>query len=311
MVGIHKMESNKLDLNLLRALLTVLETQSVTRMGERMGWSQPAASRVMSRLRAQVGDPILVRTSKGYLATPRALALRDSASAALRAAEAVFSSGSFEPASSSRRFTIASTDYGCASVLAPLARPFATLAPQAVLRVLPWGEGTLGALEDGALDLALYADESPLPADFHTRDLFRDSYAILCREGHPVLARLKPGSSSLAPLADHVHAVMLYPDGRRFTIDDAMHRLGLMPKNASIELPYFAAAPYVVAQSELLMLLPTRLAEQAVKMNGLVMRPLPAKILSFGYRLIWHERVHRDAEVQWLREQIVAASSGE
>lgn len=303
------MDSSKLDLNLLRALLTVLETQSVTRMGERMGWSQPAASRVMSRLRAQVGDPILVRTSKGYLATPRALALREAASAALRAAEAVFRSGSVDPAGSNRRFAIASTDYGCATVLATLTRPFSVQAPRAVLRVLPWGEGTFGALEDGTLDLALYADESPLPADFHARDLFRDTYALLCRKGHPVLARLKSRSSSSAPLADHVHAVMLYPEGRRFAIDDAMHRLGLVPKHAAIELPYFAAAPYIVAQSDVLMLLPTRLAELAVQMSGLVMRPLSAKTLSFGYRLIWHERVHRDAEVQWLRGQIVGASS--
>ena len=55
------------DLNLMRFLDALIRTQSVTRSGEHLGLSQPAASRTMSKLRATLNDPLLVRTSQGYV----------------------------------------------------------------------------------------------------------------------------------------------------------------------------------------------------------------------------------------------------
>jgi DNA-binding transcriptional LysR family regulator len=100
------------DLNLLKALNALIATESITQMGEHLGITQPAASRVMTRLRRAFADPLLVRTSKGYVLTPRAKALGQTTREALAIADQVFSATDFDPQISRRQFRVASTDYG-------------------------------------------------------------------------------------------------------------------------------------------------------------------------------------------------------
>ena len=74
----------------------------------------------------------------------------------------------------------------------PAIRP---AAPLAGLRVNPWSEETILALERGELDWALYADDT-IPPDFHYRTLFQDSYSLVCRAGHPLRRHRRLGQPS-------------------------------------------------------------------------------------------------------------------
>ena len=58
-----------IDLNLLRLLQALVDTGSVTRAGEAIGLSQPAASRAIARLRMCLRDPLIVRTGRGWVLT--------------------------------------------------------------------------------------------------------------------------------------------------------------------------------------------------------------------------------------------------
>lgn len=78
------------DLNLLRMLHSLLHTRSVTRSGELLGLSQPAASRQMRKLRSALKDPLLVRATKGYVLTSLAETLGPPVGRALAAADEVF-----------------------------------------------------------------------------------------------------------------------------------------------------------------------------------------------------------------------------
>src|SRR5260221_2311221 len=69
------MKLSPVDLNLLVALDAVLEEQSLRRAAARLGISKPAMSHAMARVRAQTGDPILVRAGQKWILTPRAHAL--------------------------------------------------------------------------------------------------------------------------------------------------------------------------------------------------------------------------------------------
>jgi DNA-binding transcriptional LysR family regulator len=51
-----------LDLNLLVALDALLQEESVSRGGRKIGLSQPAMSHALGKLRDLLGDPLLVRT---------------------------------------------------------------------------------------------------------------------------------------------------------------------------------------------------------------------------------------------------------
>ena len=52
---------DRLDIRSLRMLKHFLDTRSVTKAGEALAISQPAASWVLAQLRRALGDPLLVR----------------------------------------------------------------------------------------------------------------------------------------------------------------------------------------------------------------------------------------------------------
>ncbi|RTL71271.1 MAG: LysR family transcriptional regulator, partial [Hyphomicrobiales bacterium] len=56
----------KSDLNLLPALLVLLEERSISKAAQRHHLSQPAMSRVLQRLRHTFKDELLVRSAHGY-----------------------------------------------------------------------------------------------------------------------------------------------------------------------------------------------------------------------------------------------------
>lgn len=299
-----------LDFNLLKALQALLDTRSVTQTGERLGLSQPAASRVVARLRAELHDPLLVRTAKGYVLTPRAESLLGPTRDALTLLERLFEPVDFDPAASSRSFRLATTDYGVLAAVVPLSKVLAVKAPRLSLGVQPWNDDTLNALEQGRVDLALYADD-PLPPDFHCRDLYRESYAVLMRRGHPLQCAASSGrkKSLLDRLADYPHVVASYPAGRRYLADDVLARLQGPAHHIAIEMPYFIAAPWFLQGSDRVMLLPVIAAKALAESGELTWMPLPTNSLGFSYRLIWHERAHRDPGLVWLRQEMVAATT--
>src|SRR5262245_61018940 len=64
------------DLNLLRVFDALLITRSVSAAAQRLRLSQPATSAALARLRANFGDPLLVRKGNRMSATPLAEGLR-------------------------------------------------------------------------------------------------------------------------------------------------------------------------------------------------------------------------------------------
>ena len=72
----HELNIKGVDLNLLKALDALLETESVSRAAELVNLSQPAMSRALNRLQQVIKDPLLVRSGRGMVLTPRGEALR-------------------------------------------------------------------------------------------------------------------------------------------------------------------------------------------------------------------------------------------
>lgn len=308
MYTMQKTNAPSLDLNLLTALDALLDTASITRMGERLGLSQPAASRVMAKLRQSLADPLLVRTSKGYVLTPGAQALATATRQALDLASRVFDARTFDALSSTRRFRIATTDYGSLTVVQGLLQSMALQAPQAGLDLQPWSASTLADLERGALDLALYADD-PLQGDFHTRDLFRETYAVLLPRKHPLLQGRAPDAALQArELAPYPRLSATYPHGQQLLVDDALARMGHALHHSRATVPYFLAAPWLLKGSDSIMLCPRRAAQALAEHPAMAWRPLNNRLCDFSYRMVWHERAHRDAGLAWLRRLILQSS---
>lgn len=294
------------DLNLLRYLRALVDSASITRAGEALGMSQPAASRAVARLRHRFADPLLVRTGRGYVLTPLAQQLAPGVRRALAAADEVLAAATFDPATAQRCLRIAATDYGMSTVLLGVLPALRAAAPGIALQVDSWGNETVDALECGALDCALYADD-PLPPDFHSRRLFEDSYVLICRRGHPLLAQARgPARRLLAAAAAYPQFAARYPGQRGLVTDDVYRRLRMAPAPLAVEAPYFYVGARVVQDSDLVAFMPAFVARLWADAAHLVAVPIDIAALRFEYRVIWHERVHRDPGVKWLRELIAS-----
>ena len=64
------MKFRQLDLNLLRVLVALHRTGSVTEAGHFLALSQPATSHLLAKLRDSFGDELFIRTPKGLKPTP-------------------------------------------------------------------------------------------------------------------------------------------------------------------------------------------------------------------------------------------------
>src|SRR5215469_17275883 len=71
MPTMRQVDLRSLDLNLIVLLHALLEERHITRAAKRSFLSQPAMSRSLERLREMFGDPLLVRSGRGYERTVR------------------------------------------------------------------------------------------------------------------------------------------------------------------------------------------------------------------------------------------------
>src|SRR3954464_12495079 len=127
-----------LDLNLLVSRDGLLQQRSVTRAATQMGLSQPALSASLARLRRHFGDELLTRVGNEYRLTPMAVQLKELARIALSGVERVFTAQpEFDPASSTREFTLLVSDYVVAVLGDAVAGLLTEEAPNTRLRFTP------------------------------------------------------------------------------------------------------------------------------------------------------------------------------
>ncbi|EWM19124.1 LysR family transcriptional regulator [Kutzneria sp. 744] len=286
------------DLNLLAPLQALLDERHVSRAADRLHMSQPSMSRALQRLRATLGDELLVRGPSGYQLTPRAERIKAELQHALPRLEHVFSDEEFDPATAARSFRLAGTDY-TVTVLsgALLARVFAQ-SPGSTVFFSRWHHTVFSDAEHGMVDLLIHGGVAPPP--LRSQALFSQEYACLVASKHPL------AQSSAVSLADYLecaHIVVDVADGRQGHVDRRLEALG-RPRRASVTVPYHAAAAAAVAGSALVATLPHSFAVQHATPGLTAVIAAPDEIGPMSYAMSWHPRLDDDAAQRWLRSTI-------
>ena len=221
-------------------------------------------------------------------------------SGALSGLEAFLDGGpGFDPATTDRVFRIATTDYGAIAVMPGVLPLLRSAAPSAGIELVPFSREAFRKLGEGDLDVVLYSDD-PVPPLLHTDTLFTEDYVCVVRAGHPLIGACTKGRIPLDDYLGHGHALVTVFGGRSGVIDDALAQLGRR-RHIAFWLPYFATAALLVANSDLVLTVPRRVATAAAAPLGLVSLQPPCDLDPFGYRLVWHERTHGDPGCAWLR----------
>jgi DNA-binding transcriptional LysR family regulator len=127
---------------------------------------------------------------------------------------------------------------------------------------------------------------------------------VVMRRDHPLT---KQGKLTLERFAGAQHA-FIAPRGRPGgAVDDALAKQGLSRRIAFVT-PNFLVAPSVVARTDLVITLASRVAETFARMLPLVMVPPPIELSGFRVAMYWHERRHSDPAHRFLRSELTNAA---
>jgi DNA-binding transcriptional LysR family regulator len=298
-----------IDLNLLVALDALLVEESVTKAAQRCNVTQSAMSHSLAKLRTLLGDDLLVRVPSGMSATVRARALAQPLSRALAELRSVVSSGSaFDPRSARRVFTVASADYGSFVLMPGLMRRLGAEAPSVEVVVRPLPSAPAEALEDEQIDLAVL----PFPesrATIVAQKLFDDRFVCVLRRDHPALRRAarRLDMETFTTLSH----LQITPRGRPGgTLDDWLTRAG-KTRHVALRIADFLVAPIVVAETDLVLTLPSRIAHVYARSYGLRVMEPPGDIPSVTIWQIWHQRRRQDPAHAWLRGMLSEVAAAE
>jgi DNA-binding transcriptional LysR family regulator len=75
--------------------------------------------------------------------------------------------------------------------------------------------------------------------------------------------------------------------------------------NVALRVPHFVVVPLIVAGTDLIVSLPSHVADVWAKLVKVKVHPLPIAIPSFDVSLYWHPRVENDAANRWLRDAML------
>ncbi len=290
------MRFDKLDLNLLLALDVLLSTRSVTRAAERLFLSQPATSLSLRRLREYFEDELLVPVGKAHVLTPLAVELIKPVRDVLLQIQTITRARpTFDPATSTRRFIIESSDYVISVLLAEVVRCAMKCAPlmQFDLRVL--SPQTPEHLESGEAELLIVPEFATVPGH-PAEPLFADTFSCLVSADHPLKDKMTADQYFNA-----AHVGIEWGGGRRVTYDARLISTGKRIRRQNVIAPNFTLVPEMLVGTSRVATLPTRLAHQMAQRFPLRVVRCPIAIPRFTERLQWHKYQERDLAIAWLR----------
>lgn len=289
------------DLNLLSVFHALSKEKSTTRAAQTLGLSQPAVSHALNRLREMFKDPLFVRASRGLVPTQKAIELAGPIEKLLGDAETILSEKvSFDPSTEVREFRISTTDYFEVIALPKLLKKISVEAPG--IRIISSAtQGTLqkDSFENGNLDLAIAGYFGDLPEGYFQQTIFRDNFVCVGRKGHPAFK----GNFSVGKYSEARH-ILISPQG------DMKSRTAGALKKLKFEQQFqagvasFVSPGWMVAESDLLLTCPKKLADAYQKYLPIEIHKLPVTIDGISIVQVWHARHHKDPAHTWLRSVI-------
>lgn len=302
------LDFDKIELQLVRVLQTLIVERSVSKAALRLGSTQPAVSEKLRRLRALTGDPLLVRSGAGMTPTTVALELLAPAERLLREADQLFGTrlrrGGFDPATAELRFRIAASDYLDPLFLPELVTRLQRQAPgvQLDLHPLTADYDYRAALARGEVDLVIGNWLEP-PGELHMGRLLTDEVVCLVSQQHPA-ARMSARAWTQQRYLDCQHlAPMPLSPGQPGVIEQHLLSLGL-ERRIAVRGAHFGQLPQMVARSLLVLTTGRLFCRRYLDQLPVTILRCPVAFPPMTYYQLWHDLSHHSAPLRWLREQV-------
>ena len=299
MPGMDRDSLSRLDLNLLLALHALLTERNMTRAGHRLGITQSAMSRSLARLRASFGDPLLVRSGRSMILTPRAEELLEPLGRVLEEVRHLVRPRTFDPA----------RDHATIKINTPsvLALPEALLeiaATAPFLNVIvtnKWAD-PLAALVRGDCDLLVDTIRPSSDLFRHVR-LATGRFVCLVRSGHRVAAQGKLDRATFAALTHVIIDV-----ATRRVLDEVIEHYGV-ERHSTLTISNSVVAAEVVSKTDWILTTPEAIAPRLCGMFPLTMLKFPFDCPDLWLDIVWHRRSDPDPMHRWVREKVIEVIS--
>ncbi|CAN7165577.1 LysR family transcriptional regulator [Variovorax sp. LjRoot290] len=304
-----------LDLNLLRVFDEVMAERNLTRAARNLSITQPAVSNALRRLRETLGDELVRRSGSGVEPTPRALALWPTVRDALRQLQHTLAPGEFDAGIADTTFLLAMADATAAELIPGLVQIVEKEAPAVSLRVLPLTtRDPRRMLENEEVDMAIgyfpaviaslaARGQSDAAVPFETQRLYVGEYVCVMRRGHP-LARAPLTLDSFCAAR---HLLVSFSGRPYGFIDQTLGALG-RERRIVVTVNQFFTAGRVVANSNLLTVLPRHFVKVTGIDEQLVLRELPFQQPLVHVDAIWHRRAQHGHAHEWLRQALLRSA---
>ena len=166
-------------------------------------------------------------------------------------------------------------------------------------------EDRIGALRTGEIDLVLSAE--PLVDRYVQSEIvFTETMVSLVRSKHPtVKSQLK-----LEQFLELRHVVQQWEGGRQAVVDQWLQKKGLK-RDCRLQVHSLLDMPPVVARTNMICSLPSKMAHLVAKSYGLKCFPTPIPDLKVPAYLSWHVSFADDPGLSWLRRATLAVLEGQ
>jgi LysR family transcriptional regulator, regulator of abg operon len=242
-------------MNQIRDFLAVVQVGSLRAAARSVGVSQPAITKSIRQLEAELRVQLLQRTARGAVVTPAGktfLARARVVQSELR--KAVEDLGPFQ-GSAEGSVALGVSPHAAALLVPEAVVLFRRRHPHARVRVVE-GVGTalLPAVRDATLDFAIAGSALPsAEPGLQFKPLMRLPLVVAGRHGHPL-----SGATSLRELAE-AQWLVFYPTGSGAVIEKAFAAAGLVMPRALVQCESGAGALALLAKTDLLGLVTPRL----------------------------------------------------
>lgn len=300
------MRFDRLDLNLLVALDTLIERCNVSLAANDLCLSQSAMSGALKRLREYFGDELLVQRGRTMLLTPKAKQLaKPVREALLYVRNHITTPARFDPATSERCFHIVCSDYSHQVILADVIGEISNVAPGVTFEIHTPDSYMIDMFHRGEIDLFVTANHPQvhIEPEHPNKDLFLDEEVAICWKDSDI----QTPTFDIAKFSTLGHAVVNFGPHKSPSISEAIYEQRGIQRRIEITVPSFSSLPMSVIGTQKIATMHRRQAEFFARLLPIRILALPFEMPMIREIVYWHTMRGSDEGLRWLLSRVLDA----
>lgn len=260
----------------IEQFIAIVEAGSIRGAARQLGVSQPALTRALQQLENDLGVQLLQRTIRGIALTDVGTAFLARARVANAELRKAADEARGRAAQAGQLLTLAVSPVGASLLLPDLFAGLRARHPEARVRVMEMApSAVLPLVRDEIADIGIsQRTRAGLDAGLRFKALFEVQMRVAARPGHPAGA-----ARTLAELADASWLAMTVPGSTEDIVSLSFRKLGLVPPVPAAHCGSYSVSIDMVAQSDLVTILPPNVLIGWIRSGRLIEIPLAEPVL--------------------------------